>query len=283
MPTSPSVLDLHGASWRDWIIENLERRCDPEELLSRMLKTTWKYEQAVLAIDEGLALLVMPPTTWRSRVPTIPNEGTIQLDNRAIRVLGRFANPRAALLDGLLNAEECSNLIGYAYDKGLRNSGVVDGMTGESIKHHARTSTSVFLTRAETPLIDTIESRLSQLTNWPISHGEGLQVLRYEAGQEYKPHFDWFDLKKPGSANHLKRGGQRVGTTIIYLATPEEGGGTQFPKSGVQVYPRAGGAIFFANVDVAGRPDETSLHSGMPVVKGSKIVATYWQREGPFR
>lgn len=283
MPTSPSALDLHGASWRNWVIENLERRCDPEEMLSRMLKTTWQYEQAILALDEGMALLGMPPIVWRPRVPTIPDEDTIQIDDRAIRVLGRFSSPRAALLDGLLSPEECSGLIDYAYSKGLKNSGVVDGSTGESIQHRARTSTSVFLTRAETPLIDSIEQRLSRLTNWPIGHGEGLQVLRYEAGQEYKPHFDWFDPQKPGSANHLKRGGQRVGTTVIYLATPEEGGGTQFPKSGVQVYPRAGGAIFFADVDAAGRPDEMSLHSGMPVVKGSKIVATYWQREGPFR
>lgn len=283
MQTSQSALDLHGASWRDWIIENLERRCDPEELLNRMIKTTWKYEQAVLALSEGLAVLSMPPVAWRPRVPAIPDEDTIQLGERVIRVLGRFSNPRAALLDGLLSPDECGNLIDYAYSKGLNKSGVVDGETGESVKHHARTSTSVFLTRAETPLIDTIEQRLAQLTNWPISHGEGLQVLRYEAGQEYKPHFDWFDPKKPGSANHLKRGGQRVGTTVIYLATPEEGGGTQFPKSGVQVYPRAGGAIFFADVDVSGRPDEMSLHSGMPVIKGSKIVATYWQREGPFR
>lgn len=144
-------------------------------------------------------------------------------------------------------------------------------------------SSRVFLTRAETPLIDDVENRLAALTGWPVSHGEGLQILRYEPGQQYKPHHDWFDPAKSGSASHLKHGGQRVGTTVIYLAAAQAGGGTSFPKAGLEVSPRAGGAIFFTNMTASGQPDDMSLHAGTPVLQGTKIVMTYWQREAAFR
>lgn len=275
------ALDTHGPSWRQWVLNNLERGCSPKSMMRDMIKSTWSLEAAQVAIDEGLILLGMN-RDWKVHLPRISDADQIDVAGHTVKVLSRIASPRAALLDELLTADECAELIDYAYSKGLRNSGVVDAATGQSVEHHARTSSSVFLTRAETPLIGGIEQRLANLTNWPIANGEGIQILRYESGQQYKPHFDWFDATKPGSASHLKRGGQRVGTTVMYLASPELGGGTSFPKTGVQVSPRVGGAIFFNDVDVLGAPDQMSLHAGTPVEKGIKIVATYWQREGVF-
>ena len=49
------------------------------------------------------------------------------------------------------------------------------------------------LGRGETPLIDTIERRIAALLRWPLEHGEGMQVLRYRPGAEYRPHHDYFD------------------------------------------------------------------------------------------
>ena len=43
-------------------------------------------------------------------------------------------------------------------------------------------------------------------------HGEGLQVLHYEAGQKYEPHFDYFLDKF-----NTKNGGQRIATILMYL------------------------------------------------------------------
>ena len=43
-------------------------------------------------------------------------------------------------------------------------------------------------------------------------HGEGLQVLHYEVGQKYEPHFDYF-LEEYSTAN----GGQRIATVLMYL------------------------------------------------------------------
>ena len=276
-------IDEHGERWRQWVLDNLQRNCSPLEMLKRMTGGAWDRNKAVQALDEGLALLGMS-RDWRKPLPAIATTPDIRNgDGKAPRVVARFESPHAVLLDGLLSVNECQELINYAYSKGLKRSGVVRSDTGDSIEHEARTSSSVFFTRAETPLIDALENRLARLTGWPVENGEGLQMLRYEPGQEYKAHFDWFNTDNPGSATHLKRGGQRVGTTVVYLAAPEAGGGTHFTSSGIEVFPNPGGAIFFADVDLFGEPDKRTLHAGKPVIQGTKIVLTYWQREGAFR
>lgn len=43
-------------------------------------------------------------------------------------------------------------------------------------------------------------------------HGEGLQILHYEVGQKYEPHYDYF-LDEFNTQN----GGQRMATLLMYL------------------------------------------------------------------
>jgi prolyl 4-hydroxylase len=78
----------------------------------------------------------------------------------------------------------------------------------------------------------------------------------------------------------LKRGGQRVGTLIIYLRSPAKGGATVFPDAGLEVGPVKGHAVFFSY----DRPEPATgtLHGGAPVVDGEKWVATKWLREGAY-
>ena len=78
----------------------------------------------------------------------------------------------------------------------------------------------------------------------------------------------------------LARGGQRVGTLVIYLNTPELGGGTVFPDVGLEVAPVKGNAVFFSY----DRPHASTrtLHGGAPVLAGEKWVATKWLREREF-
>jgi prolyl 4-hydroxylase len=125
-----------------------------------------------------------------------------------------------------------------------------------------------------------IEARVAALLNWPLDHGEGIQVLRYRPGAEYRPHHDYFDPAHPGTAHVLKRGGQRVGTLVMYLNTPQGGGATTFPDVGLEVAPIRGNAVFFSY----DRPHASTrtLHGGAPVTAGEKWVATKWMREGVF-
>jgi len=275
-------LDRHGPEWRQWLLNNLERGCAQDDLLGLMTARVWVEADALRAIDECLTL-VGKDVNWRISLPTIPDSTVVDLLDRRVTVLGRLQQPRAALLDGLLSIEECDELIAYAKNKVVQRSGVIDRDSGTNVEHPARTSSTVFLRRDETDLVTRIENRLCELSQWPKTHGEGLQILFYDVGQEYKAHFDWFDPKKPSAQSQLKRGGQRVATTIIYLANAECGGGTYLPEAKVRLQPRPGGAVFFNNLTVAGRTDRQSLHCGEPVIKGLKVIATYWQREGEFK
>ena len=53
-----------------------------------------------------------------------------------------------------------------------------------------------------------------------------MQILRYEHGQKYEPHFDYFHDK----INQV-RGGHRYATVLMYLSTVHKGGETVFPNA----------------------------------------------------
>src|SRR5271170_7788169 len=112
--------------------------------------------------------------------------------------------PRILLIKDFLSHEECDQLIEQALPK-IKPSVVVNEETGEMIETEIRSSMGVFFPRNDTanPLIRSIEKRIAELTHFPIENGEGLHVLRYETGGEYKPHHDYFDPTSPGGKVHI--------------------------------------------------------------------------------
>jgi prolyl 4-hydroxylase len=146
---------------------------------------------------------------------------------------------------------------------------------------HDRSSEGTYFMRGENPLVTRIERRLAELSSYPVENGEGLQILHYGVGGEYKPHFDFFEPEYAGSAGHLENGGQRVSTTILYLNDVEVGGETIFPEISLLVSARKGAAVYFSYYDAGGVPDRLTLHGGTPVRSGEKWIATKWVRERP--
>jgi hypothetical protein len=59
-------------------------------------------------------------------------------------------------------------------------------------------------------------------------NAEPIQVLRYEIGQKYDAHFDYFS-----DTVNLRFGGQRVATVLMYLTDVKRGGETVFPYAEV--------------------------------------------------
>jgi prolyl 4-hydroxylase len=209
------------------------------------------------------------------------DEGTnvIVVEGHAVEVVMTLRLPRVVLFGRLLTDQECDGLMAQAAPR-LARSETVDTATGDSEVHAARTSDGMFFERGETPLIDRIERRIAALVNWPLERGEGLQILRYGPGAQYKPHNDYFDPEQPGTPRILERGGQRVGTLVMYLNTPERGGATVFPDAGLEVAPVRGSAVFFSYDRP--HPVTKTLHGGAPVLAGEKWVATKWLRQGVF-
>ena len=203
----------------------------------------------------------------------------IDVGDRTVDVLLSISRPRVVVFRGFLSDDECDALIAAARPRMARSLTVENATGGEAVNAD-RTSNGMFFRRAESELVARIETRIARLLHWPLENGEGVQVLNYQPGAEYKPHYDYFDPAAPGTPTILKRGGQRVGTLVMYLNNPERGGGTTFPDVGLEVAPQRGNAVFFGYDRP--HPDTRSLHGGAPVQAGEKWVATKWLREREF-
>ena len=279
---------------RQWIVAQAEAGCRPDDVLAAMVKSGWREEVAIVAMERTLTDRlaerqagkvgqiapenVLDPATEVPE-PLLEGSGIVNGAGQPVLVLTGMQLPRVLVFGSLLSADECEGLVQLARPR-LARSETVDNATGGSEVNVARTSDGMFFERGETTLIRTIEERIGALLRWPVSHGEGLQILRYRPGAEYKPHHDYFDLKHPGSAKILERGGQRVATLVMYLNAPEGGGATTFPDVGLEVAPVRGNAVFFSydRAHIATR----TLHGGAPVTTGEKWVATKWLRQGVF-
>ncbi|WP_420474927.1 2OG-Fe(II) oxygenase [Noviherbaspirillum sp. ST9] len=278
MPSLPQA-------WQSWITENLARGCAPAEMAQVMVRDG-KFEATLAraAIEEarrtGFAHLAPAPAP--QPLPEIDTSANIlRVPDREVEILISLRTPRVVLLGGLLSDEECNDLIAYGQTR-LERSPVVSDADGKTQVHAHRTSRGAMMQRGETELVRRIEARLAAVTRWPVENGEGLQMLQYEKGNEYRPHYDWFDASLPGPRKHLERGGQRVGTIVMYLSDVEAGGGTSFPNIGLTVQPKKGSAVFFANTDAYRVPDQKTLHAGEPVERGVKYIATKWLRERAY-
>lgn len=271
---------------RRWIVEQAESGCRPADVLEAMKASGWEESVAIAALEQTLRHRLaqldeeeLPPPT---PVPQPALEGAhpiVRVGDREVRVLTTMKLPRVVVFGGLLSDDECDALIELSRPRLVRSE-TVDNSTGGSEVNAARTSDGMFFERGETPLIAGIERRIAELVRWPLENGEGLQILRYRPGAEYRPHHDYFDPVHPGTARILQRGGQRVGTIVMYLNTPEGGGATTFPEVGLEVAPVRGNAVFFS-YDRA-HPATKTLHGGAPVLAGEKWVATKWLRQGIF-
>jgi prolyl 4-hydroxylase len=269
---------------RAWIVAQAESGFPPEEVLAAMRTSGWPEEVAIEALEVTLTEHLQAkgkPVPGRSLPEPSLVESTTRLmaDGHEVRVLMAMALPRVVVFGGLLTEAECDQLVALSRQRLVRSETVVNE-TGGSEVNTARTSEGMFFTRGENPLCQRIEKRIGALLNWPVQNGEGLQVLRYRPGAEYKPHHDYFDPVHSGTPTILSRGGQRVGTLVIYLNTPEKGGGTTFPDVGLEVAPVKGNAVFFSYHSP--HPSTKTLHGGAPVIEGEKWVATKWLREREF-
>lgn len=273
---------------RRWIVSQASAGHSPEVVLDAMKASGWAEEVAVDALETTMREhLRLPTNVDASALESRPVPGArigagsslIEVDGHPVRVVAALRQPRVVVFANLLTAEECEQLIAQARTR-LARSETVETRTGKSEVNTARTSEGMFFEPAEFEICTRFEQRIARLLDWPLENGEGLQVLRYGPGSEYKPHYDYFDPAEAGTPSILERGGQRVGSLVCYLNTPEEGGATIFPDIGLDVAPVQGHAVFFSY----DRPHAATgtLHGGAPVTRGEKWVATKWMRERRF-
>lgn len=214
------------------------------------------------AVEQGFT---KPPLVQRAP-PTLTRVDTDKMD--------------LYLLEDFLSAKECAKLTGLIAHH-LRPSTLAYVIKDEDF----RTSTTADLCHLKSPVATSIDQKICRTLGIRNDYAEGIQAQRYDVGQQFKGHHDYFE---PGTKVYQKFAGvrgNRTWTFMVYLNEVEEGGATHFASINYTVQPKAGRAVLWNNLHPDGTPNEYTRHAGQPVIKGHKVIITKWFRrygDGPL-
>lgn len=128
------------------------------------------------------------------------------------------------------------------------------------------------------PFLRALQQRIHDLLGIEPASAEPIRGQRYEVGQEFRTHTDWFPRDTAAGAREAQFGGQRSFTAMAYLNHVEGGGETDFPNLGIAIQPQPGALLVWNNADLDGLPNPWMLHAGNPVTRGIKYIVTQWYR-----
>jgi prolyl 4-hydroxylase len=269
----------------DWLKSQIARGCTLESMIEAMQSAGYTDTNArsvvIKAFHDADATAAKPSP----HLPTIAawqqiakNKQRNKQKSPLIKPVISLNSPRLMVFDNLLSDAECDTLIALSKAK-IQDSTVVDPTTGQYVKHPERISRGTHLAHQSSEVVIEIESRITQLLGFTLNQQEAIQILHYQVGGEYRPHYDFFPPADTGSQPAIAQAGQRLATLIMYLNTPAQGGSTDLPNIGLSVTAKKGSAVYFENIDQNGLPDHNTLHAGAPVQAGEKWIATKWFRE----
>ena len=269
--------------WRQWLRTNRERGCALDELFQRAAREGFSADE--IAVELGgyrSAAIVEAPlhgTTpanqdGSNREPWYSLFHAPLTNSMNVPRAWRLDTDRAQVYEipNLLTAEECEALT-RVIDTSLQPSTVTRGPADY------RTSRTCHMRRADPELMRQIDARIAGLIGVDPVYSEPIQGQRYDEGQYFKAHTDWFAPDTEEYQQHTNPGGQRTWTVMIWLNRVAAGGATRFERLGRDFYPVPGAAIAWNNCGVDGTPNHNTLHEALPVVEGSKYVITKWFRE----
>lgn len=178
-------------------------------------------------------------------------------------------------IENFLTDEECDHLCSMIEKNHTRSTVSGTGYT-QSVVSDFRTSSTSTLHYGD-PTVDAIDQRIADELGVPRENGESFQGQLYEVGQQFKHHHDFFSGDSYN--NHCLYSGQRTYTCMIYLNDVEAGGETDFPQINKTFSPIKGTAVIWKNSNGTGSENPASIHAGLPVIEGKKMIITKWYRE----
>ena len=260
------------ASWLAWLEENLARGCNPVELVDILRKNDFSLKSVKDAMGD------------RFPVQREPLAAASERSYQAIASPALVRNPRAKkvetnllqiyTIDDFVSPAECAALV-QIISENLRPSTVT---TDEKDKTF-RTSTTCDLSNLDRRIVGAIDERIGYTLGIRPEYSELTQAQRYDVGQQFKAHTDFFE---PGTKEYMQFGGprgNRTWTFMVYLNDGMTGGGTKFWRIGRVFEPKLGQAVVWNNLHADGTVNRDSIHSGEPVLSGHKIIITKWFRE----
>ena len=184
------------------------------------------------------------------------------------------------LQKNFLSKEECKKAIEYM-DTELHPSAVSNEEDRLMISEY-RTSMTCNFSPHLTPLGADLTIKIGNYMNLDPFLGESIQGQKYEEGEFYKAHWDYYHPLSAEYHTYCQWMGQRTWTFMIYLNDVEEGGETYFKFLNLKVKPEPGLAIFWNNLYSFGWPNFKTMHEALPPIKGKKYILTKWYRAWPL-
>ena len=176
-----------------------------------------------------------------------------------------------------LSNNECSKLI-ECINKSTRKSTLAND-NDEPMSSDYRTSQTADLHFFPEELIFDIDEKLESLMELDPFLGEALQAQKYNPGEYYKEHWDFFPPKsKKQYKVYCEWMGQRTWTTMMYLNDVKEGGETYFKHLKLKVKPEKGLLLAWNNLYKNGKPNYKTMHEALPPRAENKYVITKWWR-----
>jgi prolyl 4-hydroxylase len=186
--------------------------------------------------------------------------------------------PRIRVVDGFVSPEICAWLVDRAQGK-LKPGLMFNGK--EFVPMPTRSCSDFCFDILESDLVSLlVRLKISATTKLPVVAMEPTQVFHYALGQEIKAHYDHVRdaLSLSGQSDSLS---ERIASFLIYLNDDYDGGDLHFSLVDFKFKGKTGDAIYFANVDEAGKAERLSLHAALPITRGEKWMISQWIQDRP--
>ncbi|GGD65223.1 prolyl hydroxylase family protein [Lacimicrobium alkaliphilum] len=261
--------------WKNWVVQNLMQGVAADKILHTMLDKGFAFEPCKRLLGSNLA----KDFKWQWDAEFYRKLGQIklvQLKNGP--QLQSVQGTQLYCWPNFLSSEECAGLIALT-DAKVRPS----ELASPTEDKYFRTSSSADLEHSDHPLIDLVNQRIADATGLNPAWGEPIQAQRYQLGQEFKAHTDYFE---PGSKEYDRHGGargQRSWTFMVYLNHECEGGQTEFVRLNRTFLPETGMALIWNNLLADGSVNPYTLHHAHKITAGAKYVITKWYRDRPYQ
>jgi prolyl 4-hydroxylase len=253
--------------WLAWMREQIVRGPDIETMREILRREGVSDEDFALGLD---AVRPLHTCLVDGKVGVPP------LIRRAPPKLRRLDVPTVELYayDDFMSAKDCARLIALV-NHHLTPSTLPNDVGDAEF----RTSQTCALGELRSPVAREVDAKICKCIGIQPTYSEGIQVQRYDVGQQFKPHTDYFE---PGSRNYFRFAtlhGNRTWTFMVYLNDAGlEGGATRFTNVNFAVKPKAGMALLWNNLLEDGSPNFDTWHCGEPVTRGHKVIITKWFR-----
>ena len=197
-----------------------------------------------------------------------------EITNKAKRIYFPFT--QLYTINNFLSDEECDCLMQHI-DRTVRPS-TVSNPTDDCVISDYRTSKTADLSYFCDDFYLKIDRKITEVMGFPPFLGETMQAQRYEPGQYYKEHWDFFMPGTQENRIYCEWMGQRTWTTMIYLNDVNNGGETYFKHLKLRIKPRKGLLLAWNNLYKNGLPNLKTMHEACPPINESKYVITKWWR-----